>query len=69
MSLRMRIYDREPIGVALRRFKNLIQRTGLKDELRAHRYNEKPSEVRSRKERERLRAIRKADRKKKENRR
>ena len=34
MPLRMRVYDREPIGAALRRFKKLLERSGLKNELR-----------------------------------
>ena len=29
MSLRMRVHDREPIGAALRRFKRLLERSGL----------------------------------------
>ncbi len=36
MSLRMRIHDREPIGLALRRFKKLLERSGLTKELRKH---------------------------------
>ena len=31
MSLRMRVHDREPIGLALRRFKKLLERAGLPD--------------------------------------
>ena len=60
MSLRMRVHDREPIGAALRRFKKLIERSGVKRELRAHEYYEKPCETRRRKEASRQRAIRKA---------
>ncbi len=60
MTLRMRVHDREPIAAALRRFKKLIERSGLKRELRAHEYYEKPCETRSRKKLSRLRAIRKA---------
>jgi small subunit ribosomal protein S21 len=48
MSLRMRVYDREPIGVALRRFKRLLERSGLKKEMRKRKYYEKPCEVRRR---------------------
>ena len=29
MPLRMRVHDREPIGMALRRFKKLIERSGM----------------------------------------
>jgi small subunit ribosomal protein S21 len=56
----MRVHDREPIGAALRRFKKLIERSGVKRELRAHEYYEKPCESRRRKEAARQRAIRKA---------
>ena len=34
MSLRMRVHDREPIGAALRRFKKLLERSGVTKELR-----------------------------------
>ncbi|HEV3438275.1 MAG TPA: 30S ribosomal protein S21 [Gemmata sp.] len=56
----MRIHEREPIGLALRRFKKLIERSGMKKELRAHEYYEKPCEARSRKEARRISTIRKA---------
>jgi small subunit ribosomal protein S21 len=48
MPLRMRVHDREPIGAALRRFKKLVERSGMQKELRAHQHYEKPSEVRRR---------------------
>ncbi|QEL20140.1 30S ribosomal protein S21 [Limnoglobus roseus] len=60
MGLRMRVHDREPIAAAMRRFKKLIERSGMKKELRAHEYYEKPCEERSRKERNRANVIRKA---------
>jgi len=60
MSLRMRVHEREPIGAALRRFKKLVERSGLKREIRAHEYYEKPCDARRRKESQRVRAIRKA---------
>ena len=60
MGLRMRVHDREPIGAALRRFKKLIERSGMKAELRAHEYYEKPCEARRRQELRRQQAIRKA---------
>ncbi len=60
MGLRMRVHDREPIGAALRRFKKLLERSGMKRELRAHEYYEKPCEARSRKAAKRRSAIRKA---------
>jgi len=60
MGLRMRVHEREPIGAALRRFKKLIERSGMRAELRAHEYYEKPSEARRRQESRRQQAIRKA---------
>ena len=60
MGLRMRVHDREPIGAALRRFKKLIERSGMKRELRAHEYYEKPCEARTREEAKRRSTIRKA---------
>jgi small subunit ribosomal protein S21 len=60
MGLRMRVHEREPIGAALRRFKKLIERSGMKRELRAHESYEKPSEARRRQEAGRKRAIKKA---------
>ena len=33
MTLRMRVHDKEPIGLALRRFKKLIERSGMQKEL------------------------------------
>ena len=60
MSIRMRVHDREPIGAALRRFKKLLERSGLKKELRKHEYYEKPSVRRKKKEAARIRKLRKA---------
>lgn len=48
MPLRMRVHDREPIGAALRRFKKLLERSGLIKELRKRKHYEKPCEVRRR---------------------
>ena len=48
MPLRMRVHDREPIGMALRRFKKLIERSGMQKELRARQHYEKPCEQRRR---------------------
>jgi small subunit ribosomal protein S21 len=50
MPLRMRIHDREPIGMALRRFKKLLERSGVQKELRKRKYYEKPCEARRRAE-------------------
>lgn len=60
MPLRMRIHDREPIGLALRRFKKLLERSGIQKELRKRKYYEKPCEERRRSELRKLSSIRKA---------
>src|SRR5439155_24474594 len=59
MPLRMRVHDREPIGAALRRFKKLLERTGLLKQLRKRKYYEKPCELRRRAKLRKLSAIRK----------
>jgi small subunit ribosomal protein S21 len=56
----MRVHDREPIGAALRRFKKLLERSGLKKELRKRKYYEKPCEIRRRAQLRKQNAIRKA---------
>ncbi|MBM4067882.1 MAG: 30S ribosomal protein S21 [Planctomycetes bacterium] len=60
MPLRMRIHDREPIGAALRRFKKLLERSGLTKELRKRSHYEKPCEARRRAKLRKQSAIRKA---------
>ena len=60
MPLRMRVHDREPIGLALRRFKKLLERSGIQKELRKRKYYEKPCEARRRDELRRQSNIRKA---------
>jgi small subunit ribosomal protein S21 len=60
MSLRMRVHDRETIGGALRRFKKLLERSGMQKELRKRRHYEKPSEVRRRAQARKEAAVRKA---------
>ena len=59
MPLRMRVHDREPIGAALRRFKKLLERSGLIKELRQRRHFEKPCEARRRAKLRKQSAIRK----------
>jgi small subunit ribosomal protein S21 len=44
----MRVHDREPIGAALRRFKKLLERSGLAKELRKRQHYVKPCEARRR---------------------
>jgi small subunit ribosomal protein S21 len=55
----MRVHDREPIGLALRRFKKLLERSGLTKELRKRKYYEKPCEARRRAQQRKRSAIRK----------
>ena len=61
MSLRMRVHEREPIGSALRRFKKLLQRSGIIREQRKRKYYEKPCEARRRAKLRRRSAIRKGN--------
>ncbi len=55
--VRMFVRDRETIQEAVRRFRKLVERSGLKREMRRRQYYEKPSEI---KRRARLRAERRA---------
>ena len=59
MPLRMRVHDREPIGLALRRFKKLLERSGLQKELRKRKHYVKPCEARRRAKLRKQSAIRK----------
>ena len=42
MTLRMRVYEREQIGAALRRFKKLLERSGITKELHNRKFYVKP---------------------------
>ncbi len=53
------VRDRETIQEAVRRFRKLVERSGIKKEMRRREYYEKPSEVRRR---ARLRAERRSTR-------
>jgi small subunit ribosomal protein S21 len=55
----MRVHDREPIGLALRRFKKLLERSGIQKELRKRKFYVKPCEERRRAELRKQSAIRK----------
>ncbi len=59
MPLRMRVHDREPIGAALRRFKKLLERSGVLKEVRKRKYYVKPCEARRRAKARKLSALRK----------
>ena len=39
MPLKMRVHDREHIGAALRRFKKLLERSGITKELRKRKFS------------------------------
>jgi small subunit ribosomal protein S21 len=56
----MRVHEREPIGLALRRFKKLLERSGVQKEVRKRKYYEKPCELRRRAKLRKQSAIRKA---------
>ncbi len=55
--VKLTLRERESIQEAVRRFRRLVQRSGLRKEIRRRQYYEKPSEVRRR---ARLRAERRA---------
>ena len=57
--VKLTLRDRESVQEAVRRFRKLVERSGIKKEMRRREYYEKPSEV---KRRSRLRAERRATR-------
>ncbi len=57
--VRMLVRDRESIQEAVRRFRKMVERSGVKKEMRRREYYEKPSET---KRKARLRAERRARR-------
>jgi small subunit ribosomal protein S21 len=57
--VRLIVREKESIQDAVRRFRKLVERSGIKKEMRRREYYEKPSEVRRR---ARLRAERRARR-------
>jgi small subunit ribosomal protein S21 len=57
--VRLVVRDKESIQEAVRRFRKLVERSGIKKEMRRREYFEKPSEI---KRRARLRAERRARR-------
>jgi small subunit ribosomal protein S21 len=57
--VKLLVRDRETIQEAVRRFRKLVERSGIKKEMRRREYYEKPSEI---KRRARLRAERRARR-------
>ena len=57
--VKLQVRDRESIQDAVRRFRKLVERSGIKKEMRRREYYEKPSEI---KRRARRRAERRAKR-------
>jgi small subunit ribosomal protein S21 len=57
--VKLTLRDRESVQEAVRRFRKLVERSGIKKEMRRREYYEKPSEI---KRRSRLRAERRAKR-------
>ena len=57
--VKLQVRDRESIQDAVRRFRKLVERSGIKKEMRRREYYEKPREI---KRRARLRAERRAKR-------
>jgi small subunit ribosomal protein S21 len=57
--VKLMVRDRESIQEAVRRFRKLVERAGIKKEMRRREYFEKPSEI---KRRARLRAQRRSRR-------
>ena len=47
--VKLNVRDRESIQEAVRRFRKLVERSGIKKEMRRKEYYEKPSEKRRRK--------------------
>jgi small subunit ribosomal protein S21 len=58
--LKMRLRAGETVDQALRRFKKLIERSGIRTEMKKSAYYEKPSERRRRATRKRLKKIKQA---------
>ena len=58
MAVRVQSKSNEPLEKTLRRLRKLCNNEGITRELKRHAYYEKPSEVRRRKRRERLKTIR-----------
>jgi len=67
-NVRVTVGDNEPIEKALRKFKRLCEKMGIKKEVKARRYYEKPSEARRREVRKGERNRRKSQRKEQESR-
>jgi small subunit ribosomal protein S21 len=49
MGVRIRVGEREPVGLALKRLRKALERQGIAREMRQSRYFIKPTELRRRK--------------------
>ena len=57
MAVKIMLRERESVQEAVRRFRKIVERSGLKREMRSREYYEKPSDI---KRKARLRAVRKS---------
>ena len=62
MAIRVMVKNNEPLEKTLRRLRKICNNEGITRDLKRSAYYEKPSERRRRKERERIKNLRKADR-------
>jgi small subunit ribosomal protein S21 len=66
LAIRVMVKNNEPLEKTLRRLRKICNNEGITRDLKRSAYYEKPSERRRRKERERIKNLRKADRPEKE---
>ena len=59
MSIKITLRDEESLEAVLKKFKRICDKEGIKKALKQYSYYEKPSDKRRRKQKERLRNIRK----------
>ena len=62
MAIRIQLRENEPVDKALRKLKRLCANEGIYSGFKARKFYEKPSERRRRKEKERMKVIRIANR-------
>jgi len=62
LAIRVMVKNNEPLEKTLRRLRKICNNEGITRDLKRSAYYEKPSERRRRKERERIKNLRKADR-------
>lgn len=59
MAIKITVREDDSLEVVLKRFKRICDKEGIKKALKQYTYYEKPSDRRRRKQKERLRAVRK----------